>query len=87
MDLQYIGLKEVNGPLVFIDNVQDVGFEDMVEIKLNNGETRHGRVVSIVGNLAAVLVFEGTKSLSLSNTTTKFSGRTSPTRTSSWTTR
>jgi len=74
MDLQYIGLKEVNGPLVFIDNVQGVGFEDMVEIKLNTGETRHGRVVSIIGNLAAVLVFEGTKELSLSNTTTKFTG-------------
>ena len=74
MDLQYIGLKEINGPLIFIDNVQDIGFEEVVEIKLNNGEIRHGRVVGIVGNLAAVLVFEGTKGLSLKNTTTKFKG-------------
>ncbi len=74
MDLQYIGLKEINGPLIFIDNVQDIGFEEVVEIKLNNGEIRHGRVVGIVGNLAAVLVFEGTKGLSLKNTTTKFLG-------------
>ena len=74
MDLQYIGLKRINGPLVFIDNVRDIGFEEVVEIKLNNGEIRHGRVVGISGDLAAVLVFEGTKGLSLKNTTTKFLG-------------
>ncbi|XMB73218.1 V-type ATP synthase subunit B [Mycoplasmatota bacterium WC30] len=74
MDLQYIGLKEINGPLIFIDNVRNIGFEEVVEIKLNNGEIRHGRVVEIQGDLAAVLVFEGTKGLSLSNTTTKFLG-------------
>lgn len=74
MDLQYIGLKEINGPLIFIDNVKDIGFEEVVEIKLNNGEMRHGRVVQIDGDLAAVLVFEGTKGLSLNNTTVKFLG-------------
>ncbi len=74
MDLQYIGLKEINGPLIFIDNVKDIGFEEVIEIKLNNGETRHGRVVQIDGDLAAVLVFEGTKGLSLNNTTVKFLG-------------
>lgn len=74
MDLQYIGLKEINSPLIFVDNVKDIGFEEMVEIKLNNGETRHGRVVQIDGDLAAVLVFEGTQGLSLNNTTMKFIG-------------
>ncbi len=74
MDLQYIGLKEINGPLIFIDNVKDIGFEEVVEIKLNNGEMRHGRVVQIDGDLAAVLVFEGTTGLSLNNTTVKFLG-------------
>lgn len=74
MKLQYIGLKEINGPLVFIDNVKNIGFEEVVEIKLNNGEVRHGRVVEIQGDLAAVLVFEGTNEISLKNATTKFLG-------------
>ncbi len=74
MKLQYIGLKEINGPLIFLDNVKDVGFEEMVEIQLENGSVRHGRVVEIRGNLAAILVFEGTYDLSLENTTTKFIG-------------
>jgi V/A-type H+-transporting ATPase subunit B len=74
MKLQYIGLKEINGPLVFIDNVRDIAFEEVLEIKLNNGEIRHGRVVEIKDNLAAVLVFEGSNGLSLNNTTAKFLG-------------
>jgi len=74
MKLQYIGLKEIKGPLVFIDNVRDIAFEEVLEIKLNNGEIRHGRVVEINDNLAAVLVFEGTNELSLNNTTAKFLG-------------
>ncbi|MCK4551835.1 MAG: V-type ATP synthase subunit B [Tenericutes bacterium] len=74
MDLQYIGLKGINGPLIFIDHVRDIGFEEVVEIKLNNGEIRHGRVVEISGDLAAVLVFEGTRGLSLNNSTVKFLG-------------
>jgi len=74
MKLQYIGLKEINGPLIFIDNVSNIAFEEVVEIKLNNGEIRHGRVVEIKDDLAAVLVFEGTNGLSLKNTTTKFLG-------------
>ncbi len=74
MDLQYIGLKEINGPLIFLENVKGISFEEMVEIKLDNGQTRHGRVVEINGDLVAILVFEGTHNLSLRNTTIKFSG-------------
>ncbi|MBI9009611.1 MAG: V-type ATP synthase subunit B [Tenericutes bacterium] len=74
MKLQYIGLNEIKGPLVFIDNVRGIAFEEVLEIKLNNGEIRHGRVVEIDDNLAAVLVFEGTNELSLNNTTAKFLG-------------
>ena len=75
MNLQYLGLKEINGPLIFIDNVKNIGYEEVVEIKLNNGEIRHGRVVEIEDDKAAILVFEGTNDLSLNNTTTKFFGR------------
>ena len=75
MNLQYIGLKEINGPLIFLDNVKNIGFEEMVEIRLENGTVRHGRVVEITGDLAAILVFEGTRDLSLTNTVIKFSGK------------
>ncbi len=75
MNLQYIGLKKINGPLIFLDNVKGIGFEEMVEIRLENGSVRHGRVVEINGDLAAILVFEGTRDLSLNNTVIKFTGK------------
>lgn len=33
MSLQYVGLSEINGPLVFLDNVENASYEEMVEIK------------------------------------------------------
>ena len=35
MSLQYVGLHEVNGPLIFLDHVLDASYEEMVEIKLS----------------------------------------------------
>ncbi|WP_075876699.1 V-type ATP synthase subunit B [Merdibacter massiliensis] len=75
MSLQYIGLKEINGPLVFLDHVQGVGYEEMVELRCEDGTSRLGRVVQIEGELAAIQVFEGTNGLSLSNTRTQFKGK------------
>jgi len=74
MNLQYIGLNEINGPLIILDNVEDVGYEEMVEIRLENDGTRFGRVVYISGKKVAIQVFEGTTGLSLNNTKTRFLG-------------
>ena len=70
-----MGLKEINGPLVILENVSSVGYDEMVEIALDNGTTRMGRVVQIHGDKVVLQVFEGTRDLSLTNTKTKFKGR------------
>ena len=75
MSLQYLGLSEINGPLVFLDNVENASYEEMVEIKCGDGSTRLGRVVQLDGKRAAIQVFEGTNGLSLKNTKTKFTGK------------
>ena len=48
MSLQYVGLSEINGPLVFLDNVENASYEEMVEIKCGDGTTRLGRVVQLL---------------------------------------
>ena len=75
MSLQYVGLSEINGPLVFLDNVENTSYEEMVEIKCGDGTTRLGRVVQLEGKKAAIQVFEGTNGISLKNTKTKFMGK------------
>ncbi|MDR0986299.1 MAG: V-type ATP synthase subunit B [Ruminococcus sp.] len=75
MALQYVGLKEINGPLIVLDNVTNAFYDEMVEIKLENGTNRMGRVVEIQGRRVVLQVFEGTKGLSLENTRTRFIGK------------
>lgn len=75
MSLQYVGLKEINGPLVVLDKVDHASYDEMAEIRLDNGTTRLGRVVEVAGDQVVLQVFEGTKGLSLANTRTKMMGR------------
>ncbi|MFZ2539915.1 MAG: V-type ATP synthase subunit B [Oscillospiraceae bacterium] len=75
MSLQILGLKEITGPLVVIDNVSNVSYDEMVELVLEDGSQRLGRVVQIEGKRVVIQVFEGTTGLSLTNTKTKLMGK------------
>ena len=74
MILEHIGLNEINGPIIVLDGVDNAKYEEIVEIKLDNGSTRIGRIVEIDGDKAVIQVFEGTQGLSLNNTSTKLTG-------------
>ncbi len=74
MSLQYVGLSEINGPLVVLDNVEGVAYDEVVNIRLEDGSVRNGRVIEILGKKAILQVFEGTNGLSLKNTRTQFLG-------------
>ncbi len=71
MRLEYIGLKQINGPLVIIEGMKDVAFEEMVEITVNDNEKRVGRIIELIDDIAVVQIFEGTAGISLSNTKSK----------------
>ncbi|MCH5194901.1 MAG: V-type ATP synthase subunit B [Oscillospiraceae bacterium] len=75
MSLQYVGLSEINGPLVVLDDVDNASYDEVVDIRLDDGTARIGRVVEVSGKRVVLQVFEGTKSLSLKNTKTRFMGR------------
>jgi len=68
MVLNYVGLKEISGSLVVLEGVEGVSYEEVVDIKLGEGNYRKGRIVQIDGDRVVVQVFEGTSSVSLSNT-------------------
>jgi V/A-type H+-transporting ATPase subunit B len=75
MSIQYIGLSEINGPLIALDKVENVGYDEIAEIRLSDGTKRVGRIVEIHGDKAVLQVFEGTRGLSLTNTRTSFTGK------------
>ena len=74
MSLKIVGLSEINGPLVALEGIHGVGFEEMVELELQDSTTRTGRIVQMEGDRCIIQVFEGTRGLSLQNTTTTILG-------------
>lgn len=74
-NIQVKGLNEINGPLVTLDHVPAVGYDEMVTLTLDGGEVRNGRVVQIQGERAVIQVFEGTSGISLTNTVTRFTAK------------
>ena len=75
MKLEYIGLSEMVGSLIFLDGVSGIGYDEMAEITLSGGEKRYGRVIQLDGSRAVLQVFEGTKGISLENARTNFTGK------------
>ena len=59
MILDYIGVKEINGSLIVIDGVKDAFFEETVDIRLDDGSFRQGRIVQMDGTRVVIQVFEG----------------------------
>lgn len=74
MIIEHIGLEQINGSLIVLDGIKSASFDEMVELKLDNGTSRVGRIVKIDGETVVVQVFEGTKGLSLVNTKTRLTG-------------
>ncbi|MFI3141320.1 MAG: V-type ATP synthase subunit B [Clostridia bacterium] len=75
MIIEHRGLSEINGSLVILDGVKNPIFEELVEIELDDGTVRSGRIVMIEGEKVVVQVFEGTTGISMQNTRTRLTGR------------
>lgn len=75
MAIEYLGLSEINGPLIALEGVKDAAYDEIVEFSMNDGaEKRVGRIIEIYEDKAVIQVFEGSEGMSLSNTHTKLTG-------------
>ena len=74
MSIEYLGLSSINGPLVVLEGVQDAFFDEIVEFVIDGAERKIGRIVELYEDKAVIQVFEGTESMSLTNTHTKLTG-------------
>ena len=58
MRKDYKTIREVVGPLMLVDQVEGVKYDELVEIQQANGEIRSGKVLVIDGDKALVQLFE-----------------------------
>lgn len=75
----YSSLTSIRGPLVLVEGVDGVGWDEVAEIAADSGPLRHGVVLEVRGDVAVVQVFEGTGGLRLDDARVTFAG--SPLRT------
>lgn len=71
---EYQTISEVSGPLMLVKGVQDVGYDELGQIELGNGETRHCRVLEINGDDVLVQLFESSAGMNLDDSKVRFLG-------------
>ena len=74
MAIEYLGLSNINGPLVVLEGIQDAFFDEIVEFVVEGSTRKMGRIVELDEDKAIIQVFEGTENMSLTNTHTKLTG-------------
>lgn len=67
-------IKEVVGPIMLVDGVEGVKYNELVEIVQKDGETRRGKVLEVSGDKALVQLFESAQGLQISTSKVKFLG-------------
>lgn len=72
---EYKTVTEVVGPLMLVEGVEGVSFDELVDIEMQTGERRRGRVIEIEEGRAMVQLFEGSTGINLESTSVRFLGR------------
>ncbi|OOM07280.1 V-type ATP synthase subunit B [Clostridium saccharobutylicum] len=72
---EYRTVTEVVGPLMVVGDVQGVKYDELVEIQLQTGEKRRGKVLEVNGSKAMVQIFEGSNGINLKGTKVRFLGK------------
>ena len=72
---EYRTVTEVVGPLMVVEGIEGVKYEELVEIEMKTGEHRRGRVLEITDDKAMVQLFEGSAGINLESTSVRFLGK------------
>lgn len=72
--VEHTAVSAIRGPLLVLEGVEGVGWDEVVEIRLASGEVRHGVVLDVSREITVVEVYEGTAGLTLERLGVAFSG-------------
>ncbi|MBE3519433.1 MAG: V-type ATP synthase subunit B [Firmicutes bacterium] len=75
MPLEYTTISQISGPLIMVEQVREVHYDELVEVETQTGEIRRGRVLEAQEGRALVQLFEGTAGLDVSRSKVRFLGR------------
>ena len=75
MVTEYKTISNIAGPLLFVEKARNVKYDELVEIELESGEVRRGKVLELTREYALVQVFEGTAGINKTGSKVRFLGR------------
>ena len=71
---EYKTIREIASPLMVVDGVEGVTYDELGELELPNGEVRRCKVLEVEGNKAVVQLFESAQGINLAETKVRFLG-------------
>ena len=71
---EYKTIREIVGPLMIVEGVEGVTYNELVDIICSNGEIRRGKVLEINRDKAVVQLFENSQGLQISTAKARFTG-------------
>ena len=75
MNKEYKTIKEIVGPLMLVEGVDGVKYDELVEVVQEDGRLRRGKVLEVRDDKAVVQLFENTQGLKISTSKARFLGR------------
>ncbi len=72
--VEHTGVSEVRDPLIVVQGVDGVGWDEFVVVRVDSAASRHGLVLEVDHDLAVLEVFEGTDGIDPDRTSVVFSG-------------
>jgi V/A-type H+-transporting ATPase subunit B len=72
---EYRTIREIVGPLMLVEGVTDVKYNELVEIASDDASTRHGKVLEVNGDKALVQLFEPSQGIKISEARARFLGK------------
>lgn len=71
---EYKSIREIVGPLMLVDGVSGVKYDELVEITCNDGEIRRGKVLEVNKDKALVQLFENAQGIQMNKAKAAFLG-------------
>ena len=71
---EYKTIQEISGPLMVVNRVQGVTYDELAEIELSDGSVRRCKVLEVNGDSAVVQLFEASAGINLKDSKIRFLG-------------
>ncbi|MCI6157569.1 V-type ATP synthase subunit B [Peptoniphilaceae bacterium SGI.137] len=72
---EYKTIQEISGPIMFVTGVEGVKYEELVDVQMQDGAIRRGKVLEVSEHSALIQLFEGSEGINMRDSMVRFLGK------------